>query len=265
ARPGGFFKSKGIIFVDQHGSHIYDNVIKALNLERLEVLKILSGMTCILQPPDVSKEFTKRGNCKRVSYELISNWISEVWNNIDPNILVKSFEVTGLVLNFDSSENYKMSSHLQSIISNPDDATIEELSEDDILEESFQNMIEIDKDEIIEIDENEVTEINEDEIIEIDEDEITEIDDEVTEIDEEVIEIDENEVIKIDEDIEIDENEVIEIYEVNTSDNNEIIKIVANKEILKITEIISDKDILEVTEIITDDNNILALEAIKID
>ncbi|CAG8773192.1 9122_t:CDS:2, partial [Acaulospora morrowiae] len=40
ARPNGFFKNKGIIFVDRHNSHIRDDVIKALNIEGLDVLEI---------------------------------------------------------------------------------------------------------------------------------------------------------------------------------------------------------------------------------
>lgn len=40
ARPGRFFKNKGIIFVDCHGSHIREDVMKALSLEGLTVIKI---------------------------------------------------------------------------------------------------------------------------------------------------------------------------------------------------------------------------------
>ena len=36
ARPNGFFKNKGVIFVDRHGSHIRDDVVKALNMVWLE-------------------------------------------------------------------------------------------------------------------------------------------------------------------------------------------------------------------------------------
>ena len=54
ARPNRFFKSKGIIFVDAHHSHIRSDVIKALNAEGLDVLEIPGRATSILQPPDVS-------------------------------------------------------------------------------------------------------------------------------------------------------------------------------------------------------------------
>ena len=35
ARPNGFFKSKGLIFVDRHSSHICDDVVKALKMVKL--------------------------------------------------------------------------------------------------------------------------------------------------------------------------------------------------------------------------------------
>lgn len=53
-RPGGFFKSKGVIFVDSHRSHTRKDVIKAMNTEGLDVLEIPGGTTCVLQLPDVS-------------------------------------------------------------------------------------------------------------------------------------------------------------------------------------------------------------------
>lgn len=98
ARPNGFFKNKGIIFVDAHRSHIRSDVIKALNAEGLDVLEIPGGTTSVLQPPDVSvnkpfksgmrkrwdewmengkKTYTKKGNQKKAPYELVCNWVSE--------------------------------------------------------------------------------------------------------------------------------------------------------------------------------------------
>ncbi|CAG8659317.1 6765_t:CDS:2, partial [Dentiscutata erythropus] len=98
SRPNGFFKSKGIIFVDGHRSHVRDDVKKAFKAEGLDLLEIPGGTTSILQPPDVSvnKPF-KNGE-------------------ISSNILVRSFEAAGLTLNPDGSENDKMSQCLQAIV-----------------------------------------------------------------------------------------------------------------------------------------------------
>ncbi|CAG8556959.1 18238_t:CDS:2 [Acaulospora morrowiae] len=156
-----------IIFIDCHGSHIREDVIKALNTECLEIIKIPSGITSVLQPPDVSvnkpfksgirqkwdewisdgkKEFTINRNYKKVSYELICKWVSEVWKEINQDLLIKSFKATGLILNSDGSENNKMSTRLQAIIENHiDDIIIDESEENDILsseELDLDNMIE---------------------------------------------------------------------------------------------------------------------------
>lgn len=129
-------------------------MIKALNTEGLEVKKIPSGTTSVLQPPDVSvnkpfkngirkkwdkwicdgeREFTKNGNRRKASYELVCRWVSEVWKEISPELLIKSFEASGLTLNPDGSEDNRMSSRLQAIVENrmDDDVLIEESSEEE--------------------------------------------------------------------------------------------------------------------------------------
>ncbi|CAG8669520.1 16556_t:CDS:2, partial [Dentiscutata erythropus] len=61
ARPNGFFKDKSIVCVDHHASHVYNDVIKALNREGLDILDIPGGMTRVLQLSDVlvNKPFKK--------------------------------------------------------------------------------------------------------------------------------------------------------------------------------------------------------------
>ncbi|CAG8658429.1 26031_t:CDS:2, partial [Dentiscutata erythropus] len=113
ARPNGFFKNKGAIFVDNHRSYTHDDVVKALNSEGLDVLEILGGMTSVLQPPDVSE--------------------------ISKEVLIKSFESTRLTLNPDGSENNKISYRLQAIVRDRMNE-IDELSS----EERDKNMMNID-------------------------------------------------------------------------------------------------------------------------
>ncbi|CAG8785957.1 28829_t:CDS:2, partial [Dentiscutata erythropus] len=132
-----FFKCKGIIFVDGHRSHIRDDVKRAFMVEGLDLLEIPGGTTSVLQSPDVSinklfknrmrqrweewidKEkvvLTKNGNRKKASYELVSEWVSKTWKEISSNMLVRSFETTGLTLNPDGSEDHKMSDCLRAIV-----------------------------------------------------------------------------------------------------------------------------------------------------
>ncbi|CAG8663244.1 10030_t:CDS:2 [Dentiscutata erythropus] len=137
ARPNSFFKCKGIIFVDGHRSHIHEDVKRAFMVEGLDLLEIPGGTTSILQPPDVSINkpfkngmrqrweewidkgkvvFTKNGNCKKASYELVSKWVSKTWKEISSNVLVRLFKATGLTLNPDGSEDHKMSDRLRAIV-----------------------------------------------------------------------------------------------------------------------------------------------------
>ena len=165
ARPNGFFKNKGVVFVDRHRSYVRDDVVRALNNEGLDVLEIPGGTTSVLQLPDVSinkpfksgmrkrweewmengkKEFTAKGNRKKASYELVSEWVSQTWKEISKSILVKSFESTGLTLNPDGSEDHKVSHRLQAIIEN----RITDIDRDELLnEESVHSEEEVDDDE----------------------------------------------------------------------------------------------------------------------
>ncbi|CAG8801200.1 983_t:CDS:1 [Dentiscutata erythropus] len=137
ARPNGFFKCKGIIFVDGHQSHIRNDIKRAFIVEGLDLLEIPGGTTSVLQPLDVSinkpfkngmrqrwKEWidkgkvvlTKNENHKKALYELVSKWMSKIWKEISSNVLVRSFKATGLTLNPDGSEDYKMSDRLRAIL-----------------------------------------------------------------------------------------------------------------------------------------------------
>ncbi|CAG8798901.1 24757_t:CDS:2 [Dentiscutata erythropus] len=132
ARLNGFFKSKGIIFVDRHRSHVHNDVVKALKM-------IPGGTTCVLQLPDVLVNkpfknsmtrrwekwmdegkggFTKKENRKKASYELVWEWVSETWREISTDLLARSFEAAGLMLNPNGSEDDKMTSYLRAIIAN---------------------------------------------------------------------------------------------------------------------------------------------------
>ncbi|CAG8784534.1 7718_t:CDS:1, partial [Racocetra fulgida] len=51
------------------------------------------------------REYTKSGNHKKATYELICKWVSETWKEISQKLLIKLFEASGLTLNPDRSEN----------------------------------------------------------------------------------------------------------------------------------------------------------------
>ncbi|CAG8738801.1 17965_t:CDS:2, partial [Dentiscutata erythropus] len=126
SRPNGFFKSKGIIFVDGHRSHVRDDVKKAFKAEGLDLLEIPGGTTSPFKNGVRQRRehwidegkivLTKNGNRKKASYELVCEWVSKTWKEISPNILVRFFEAAGLMLNPDGSKNDKMSQCLQAIV-----------------------------------------------------------------------------------------------------------------------------------------------------
>ncbi|CAG8810825.1 9283_t:CDS:2, partial [Dentiscutata erythropus] len=62
--------------------------------------------------------FTKKVNCKRALYELVCEWVSEMWREISTDLLARFFEAAGLTLNSNGSEDEKMTSHFQAIIAN---------------------------------------------------------------------------------------------------------------------------------------------------
>ncbi|CAG8739164.1 9232_t:CDS:2 [Dentiscutata erythropus] len=150
-----------------------------LPLTGLDVVEIPGGITCVLQPLDVSVnkpfkngitqrwekwmdegkgELTAKGNHKKASYEVVCEWVSETWREISSDILIRSFEASGLTLNPDSSEDFKMSSYLQAIIANCMDEVIfdeeeqsnesenlgSESSSEDVLDNDFKNMMDTD-------------------------------------------------------------------------------------------------------------------------
>ena len=111
-----------LLIMDQATMHTNEVVIKELEKKDTEIHFIPKGMTCVLQPLDVSinkpfkahlknryiKYCYDKNSVERVSRELLINWVAEIWwdnNLISPDIIKNSFKVTGLSNNLDGSEN----------------------------------------------------------------------------------------------------------------------------------------------------------------
>jgi len=90
-------------------------------------------MTSFLQPADVGwfrslkaqyhskwqewyltepKSFTKSNNIKSPGYCKVIQWISEIWNQFDPEIIVKSFASTGITSQHPDDYNHILRSVL---------------------------------------------------------------------------------------------------------------------------------------------------------
>ncbi|CAG8709537.1 2440_t:CDS:2 [Dentiscutata erythropus] len=160
-----------IDFKDTHKVYNRDDVTRALKAEGLDMLEIPRGTTSVLQPLDISvnkpfknrmrnkweewmdkgeKKYTKKGNLKKASYKLVYELVSETWREISSNLLIKSFEASGLVLNPDGSEDDMISGRLKAIVENClnelpiEDTQAEESNHDD----SEPNDGELDDDEM---------------------------------------------------------------------------------------------------------------------
>ena len=50
-------------------------------------------------------ELTKAGNLKRASYRQVAEWVKEAWENVDPELIKRSFQCCGISINTDGSED----------------------------------------------------------------------------------------------------------------------------------------------------------------
>ena len=91
-------------------------------------------MTSVLQPADVcwnkpfkaamrdkwldwlttgKTEFTKSGNRKQASYEMVVNWVSQCWRDIPDDLIRRSFVVCGIV---ERNDNNSLHQRLRAIL-----------------------------------------------------------------------------------------------------------------------------------------------------
>jgi hypothetical protein len=111
------------VFLDPATCHKSVAVNKKLKQIGVERLMIPPRLTNILQPAGVSwfasikkkihakwsgwyvngeKTFAKKNNMRSPGYANLVNWISEIWESIDTDLIAKSFEVCGITSNGES-------------------------------------------------------------------------------------------------------------------------------------------------------------------
>ena len=120
-----FRKGEGVIILDRASSHLdNDEVLNELKYTNQKIFYIPSGTTRLLQPLDVSvnKPFKTAIKNKYIQYCIERNitsarilrkdiveWIHDIWYDptiITPELIIKSFKVTGFTNKFDLSEDY---------------------------------------------------------------------------------------------------------------------------------------------------------------
>ena len=54
---------------------------------------------------DAIKELTPSGKIKKPSYSLVTNWVKDSWDAIDPNMIKRSFKYCGVSNNINGTED----------------------------------------------------------------------------------------------------------------------------------------------------------------
>jgi len=110
-------KKRLLLLLDNSPVHKRQDLMAAFREQQVEISFFPPRMTSFLQPADVGwfrslkakyhekwqewyltepKSFTSSNNMKSPGYAKVINWISEIWNDFDSEIIVKSFATTGV-------------------------------------------------------------------------------------------------------------------------------------------------------------------------
>lgn len=120
-------RQHSLLVLDSFRCHRSDFVKEIVRSDKTQLAVIPGGMTSILQPLDVGVNrpmkmimkkkwnewmndesqhtYTKGGRMRKPEMDVICKWIIEAWNDIDPNIIVRSFLKCCLTNSMDGSED----------------------------------------------------------------------------------------------------------------------------------------------------------------
>lgn len=125
-RPGGLRKPPSLLVWDMFRSHRTEPIKKRIKDCKTDLAVIPGGLTSLIQPLDVSinkpfkenlrkqwntwmsegeKSFTKGGNMRHASLEEMCKWIVTAWNEIKPELIIKSFKKCGISNKLDGTED----------------------------------------------------------------------------------------------------------------------------------------------------------------
>ena len=106
-----------MIFLDSYAVHTCDEVRDALRVRDAGLVVVPPGQTGLCQPLDVSVNrsfkahmrklyeewlaqcnftYTRAGNVKRPSHDIIVSWVSKAWSAVDVGIIRRCFRLCGL-------------------------------------------------------------------------------------------------------------------------------------------------------------------------
>ncbi|GFX70296.1 pogo transposable element with KRAB domain [Trichonephila clavipes] len=106
--------------------HLTDNTKKLLTECNTDIAVISGGLTSLVQPLDMcinkpfkqnlkrqwntcmlegEKSFTKGGEMRHASLEIVCEWIIKAWNEIKPGLIQKSFKKSSISNSLDETED----------------------------------------------------------------------------------------------------------------------------------------------------------------
>ncbi|GBC04795.1 hypothetical protein RclHR1_05880008 [Rhizophagus clarus] len=151
-----FGNPRSILVLDSFRGHIVDSVKNRLVEKNTNMAVIPGGCTSKLQPLDVAinksfkskvrdwynnwmisniHAFTSAGKIKRPSYSTAATWVKESWDEINEDLIQRSFKSCGISTNLDGSEDDCIGDHVSlldrdnEMIENSDDSTDENYEE----------------------------------------------------------------------------------------------------------------------------------------
>ena len=121
SRPGSIFRTPAVLVMDRHRSHSHESTVGDLKTRHNTSTELIpGGMTCVLQPCDVSwnrsmksnvrqqwgewlekgqEEFTRSGKRKRARYDTVATWVVKAWDEVPQEMIAASFVKCGISAN----------------------------------------------------------------------------------------------------------------------------------------------------------------------
>src|SRR6266542_1086265 len=91
----------------------------------------------------ITHNFTSAEKIKRPSYSTVATWIKESWDEVDNNLIQRSFKCYGILTKTDSSEDYYIFDYdkLSDPVNDEDDEIIEVVDDEEeyVEEDDYEN------------------------------------------------------------------------------------------------------------------------------
>ncbi|CAB5326169.1 unnamed protein product [Rhizophagus irregularis] len=94
-----------MLVLDSFRGHIVNSIKNRLVEKNTNIAVIPGGYTSKLQPLDVAINKGFKSKIKRPSYLTVATWVKELWDEVDENLIQRSFKSCGILTNINGSED----------------------------------------------------------------------------------------------------------------------------------------------------------------